>query len=467
MRLANHPQPLRVLLITEAGERFGGYLLIALLTIYLTEHLGWSAASALRTNGLFVALCYGLSLPAGLLADRRRAHAAAVGIGCGLMTAGYLFFTVGNSSASVAGLVLVAVGSGLFKPCLPALLGSLYVPSDPRRAEGFTAFYASANLGALFAPPAGEWLRHHYGWSVAFAVAAVVQFGTTLFFGRAWRGLDDTSLGTVHPVRPEPRPDTPLSSAERWRLASVFMLVGCSLWFYIALQQAGSTLMLLARDHTDRWLTLPRTAGLVVWEIPVGWLASIHAGLVIPLSPMVTALWKWYSRSGRVLSPRAQMAIGMALLAVAFGSLLPPLWLGASERIGFGWLLVCYTALSLSEICIGPLAYSLAGHVAHARYVGLLLGFSLLLTAIGSFLGGELGARLWTRWPPRDFFAALAVASLGACFVLIWPVTPLLLGKDHMAPGPGPGRGNEGSSLDRAGNVVRDDSADAHWPVKQ
>lgn len=420
MRLADHPPLLRVLLLTELGERFGAYLLFALLTIYLTERIGWSAGPALRVNGAFLALCYGLAVPAGCWADRARAHSTAITAGCALMTAGYLFLAIGSSWACLAGLLLLAVGSGLFKPSMPALIGELYAEVDPRKEEAFTLFYASANLGALFAPPIGEWLRRNHGWAATFGFAALVQLGAMASFRGAWRAVSRSACQKRHPFAAEwigKTPGLPRCRDERRRLHTFLFLTALSLWFWIGLQQTSGSLMLFARDHTIRYVKIPLSTGWKECEIPVGWLASIHAGLVIVLAPLITTLWSWRRRTGQPVSGPGQMAWGMALLALAYGSLILPISSVAGGRIEFGWLLLCYTALSLAEVCVGPLGYSLVSQCAPTGYAGMLMGAWLAVTALGSFLAGEMGARLWTRWAPQQFFTWLAVGSI-VCAVL-------------------------------------------------
>lgn len=422
MSFARHPPLLRVLIITELGERFGGYLLLALLTIYLTEQLGWTAAKALRVNGVFLALCYGLSLPCGLWADRAPARSTAIVTGCALMTGGYLFLAFGSTWACLAGLSFLAIGNGLFKPTMPALIGELYTASDPRREEAFTLFYAGANLGAIFAPPIGEWLRRNYGWAAAFSVSALVQLGTTAYFRHAW-GATRASAGQKQPNYSADRVHKmrrlPLRLDERRRLHWFLFMTVLSLWFWVALQQTGGSLTLFARDHTDRLITVPLSGHWKQLEIPVGWLASIHAGLVIMLSPIITLLLGWRQRLGRAISGPVQMAIGTALLAVAYGALILPLSSREASRVGFSWLFLCYTALSLAEIFVGPLGYSLVSSCAPAGYSGLLMGMWLAVTSVGSFLAGEVGARLWTRWSPLQFFAFLALGCVVICALLV------------------------------------------------
>ena len=65
-----HPRGLSTLFFTEMWERFGYYLMIAIFTLYLNEHLNMSEADAASLYGLYIALVYLSPLFGGVLADR-------------------------------------------------------------------------------------------------------------------------------------------------------------------------------------------------------------------------------------------------------------------------------------------------------------------------------------------------------------------------------------------------------------
>ena len=50
------------------------------------------------------------------------------------------------------GMVLIALGTGLLKPNISAMVGNLYSEDDPRRDSGFSIFYMGINIGAVLAP---------------------------------------------------------------------------------------------------------------------------------------------------------------------------------------------------------------------------------------------------------------------------------------------------------------------------
>src|SRR5205085_11016103 len=72
-----------------------------------------------------------------------------------------------------SGLALIVIGTGLLKPNVGALVGSLYEDGDTRRDAGFSIFYMGINLGAFLGPIIGGYLAQKVDWHVGFASAGV------------------------------------------------------------------------------------------------------------------------------------------------------------------------------------------------------------------------------------------------------------------------------------------------------
>ena len=100
------------------------------------------------------------------------------------------------------GLVLVAIGTGLFKPNMTGLVGALYAKGDERRDAGFSIFYMGINIGAFIAPLITGFLAQSAtfkGWlaSSGFDPAASWHWG----FGAAGVGMTIAMLVFRAPLR--------------------------------------------------------------------------------------------------------------------------------------------------------------------------------------------------------------------------------------------------------------------------
>jgi len=173
-----HPKGLYLLFATEMWERFSYYGMRALLVLSLVAGVGaanpgfgWSQAEALKLYGLFTGFVYFTPLIGGWLADNYLGQRKSVIIGGLVMAAGQ--FTLasaipGNLSLFYAGLVLLVIGNGFFKPNISTMVGDLYREGDARRDAAFTIFYMGINSGALLAPLVCSTLGENaaYGWRI-------------------------------------------------------------------------------------------------------------------------------------------------------------------------------------------------------------------------------------------------------------------------------------------------------------
>ena len=120
----------------------------------------------------YTSLVYLTPLVGGLLADRLIGLRASIITGGVLMAAGEIALTFASMPMFYAGLCLLIVGNGFFKPNISTIVGKMYRQGDPRRDRAFTIFYMGINLGAGLSPIVCGYLRIHYGFRYGFAVAA-------------------------------------------------------------------------------------------------------------------------------------------------------------------------------------------------------------------------------------------------------------------------------------------------------
>ena len=157
----NQPKGLFALALANTGERFGYYTMLAIFLLYLQAKFGFSAATAGQFYAIFLAAVYFMPVIGGILADKI-GYGKCVVTGVSVMFLGYLCLAIPTPASGlgiafmIAALLLIAVGTGLFKGNLQVLVGNLY--DDPKysakRDSAFSLFYMAINIGAMFAPSA-------------------------------------------------------------------------------------------------------------------------------------------------------------------------------------------------------------------------------------------------------------------------------------------------------------------------
>jgi proton-dependent oligopeptide transporter, POT family len=159
-----HPKGLFVLALTNMGERFGYYTMLAIFTLYLQAKFGLDSGLTGQIFGGFLAAVYFLPLLGGIIADKFLGYGKTIFFGVIIMFAGYALLATPSEPNSTGyimmftALFLISLGTGFFKGNLQALVGNLYDDSKyaVKRDLAFSIFYMFINIGAFFAPSAAE-----------------------------------------------------------------------------------------------------------------------------------------------------------------------------------------------------------------------------------------------------------------------------------------------------------------------
>jgi POT family proton-dependent oligopeptide transporter len=158
-----HPKGLYIAFFANMGERFGFYTMISIFVLFLQAKYGLNATAASFIYSIFMFGVYFFPLLGGFLADRCLGYGKTISLGLITMFLGYVLMAVPSALGSnfwlvVVALAVIALGTGLFKGNLQALVGNLY--DGPKygalRDRAFNIFYMGINIGAMFAPTASE-----------------------------------------------------------------------------------------------------------------------------------------------------------------------------------------------------------------------------------------------------------------------------------------------------------------------
>src|SRR5437867_7864821 len=409
-------------------ERFSYYGMRGFLILYMVKALGFTDVHAGSVYGNYVGSVWLAAIFGGVIADRWLGHYRSVLLGGIIIALGHFTLAFHALQFFYAGLSLIVLGTGLLKPNVSTLVGSLYDQGDERRDAGFSIFYMGINLGALLGPLVAGKLAEGVDWHLGFACAGV---GMTL-------GLVQYGLGRrrLQPAmdRLARRPGPPATTAvtgpaggftpEDWkRMTAVVVFFAFASLFWGAYEQAGSTLNLFA----DRYVHLE----LLGIQLYASWFVSIQAAFVILLSPFFA--WLWVKLGPRQPSSPAKFALALLFVGVAFIGLMPA---GAIAQGGTKvsplWLVGAYFIEELGELCLSPVGLSVVTKLAPTRIVGLMMGVWFLSNALGNKLAGWSAGFISTM-PLATLFGTTAVVMLGAALVMALLIKPVrnLMGGVH------------------------------------
>ena len=278
-----HPKGLYALALANTGERFGYYTMLAVFALFLRENFGLEAGTAGAIYSTFLGLVYFMPLVGGMMADKF-GFGRMVTLGISVMFGGYLLLSVplgGETIAMIAmmaALVLISVGTGLFKGNLQVMVGNLY--DDPKYADkrdsGFSLFYMAINVGSLFAPTTAVGIKHwaetslgyssndayHFSFMVACA-ALILSILIYYAFRFTFRHVEGgKKKGEAQVVVDNLTPEQ-----TKQRIVALCLVFAVVIFFWMAFHQNGLTLTYFADEFTNTTAVGFDTMLFNVWNL--------------------------------------------------------------------------------------------------------------------------------------------------------------------------------------------------------
>ena len=314
-----HPAGLFILFFTEMWERFSYYGMRAILVLFLVSATGlggweWAREDALKLYALYTLFVYITPLLGGLIADRIMGFKWAVVLGALLMTLGHASMAIETEFFFYAGLVLLVLGNGFFKPNISSMVSGLYENKEEKKDAGYTIFYMGINAGAFLGILLCGYIGEKVGWSYGFGLAGVFMLIGMLQFWFARRMFG--KIGDK-PLKKSEQGDLPMAEevdgigaddildsatndskleglnkkvkltpkVKKDRLIVLGVLAFFTIFFWMAFEQAGGSMTIFANDYTDRILTGDSAT----------WFSVINAIIVlVPLAVLTWVLFKLF-----------------------------------------------------------------------------------------------------------------------------------------------------------------------------
>jgi POT family proton-dependent oligopeptide transporter len=202
---------------------------------------------------------------------------------------------------------------------------------------------------------------------------------------------------------------------ERKSLVVIAVLFLAATVFWMAYEQAGSTLNLFADRSTNN--------SLFGFAFPASWYQSLPPLFIILFAPVFAALW--VRLGDRNPSSPAKFAIGLLLLGLGFALMIGAASAAASgERVSPLWLVLSYLLQTLGELCLSPVGLSAMSVLAPARIAGLVMGVWFLALSVGNYLAG-MASSFYEAMPLPKLFTIVTLTALGTAFVLALFIKPI------------------------------------------
>jgi POT family proton-dependent oligopeptide transporter len=371
----------------EAAERFSYYGMKGILIIFMLQYLmlmqgsrisdAMSNAEATSYVHLFASAVYFFPIFGAILSDillgKYRTILTLSVVYClghaALAVMGYQgvpFYWM------VAGLALIAIGSGGIKPCVSAHVGDQFGKTNSYLlSKVFGWFYFSINTGAFLSTLLIPWLLEWYGPHWAFGIPGVLMAIATVVFWMGRKVFIHVPPGGWRAFFGETFSREGISALGKLGIIYLFVAV-----FWALFDQMGSSWVLQAEDMDRRWLVITWLSSQIQAVNPILILAFI------PLFQFIV-----YPAINKVfpLTPMRKISIGLFVMVGAFATVA-----FAQERIdtgehpSIGWQVFAYALLTAAEVMVSITCLEFSYTQAPRKMKSVIMALFLMSVSLGN-----------------------------------------------------------------------------------
>ncbi len=382
------PAGIPYILINEGAERFAFYGMSSILVVFMTSYL-LARDGTLNVMGkeramtwfhLFNAAVYFLPFVGALLSDIWLAKYRTIIWFCLVYCAGFAAITFDHTHLGLgAGLVLIAIGSGVIKPCVAANVGDQFGESNKHLiSKVYSWFYFQINLGAAISMFICPSLLKNYGPFVGFGIPAVLMFVATVAYWLGRRKLVHIPAAGPDFVK-ETFSGEGLRAIIKLSIIFVFIIMFWSLFY-----QSQSAWVLQAKNMNLHWLGFT-------------WLPAqpqaMNPFLILVMIPLFSyviypALNKLFT-----LTALRKISIGMFITALSFViSAWIEVQISAGHKPSIGYQALAYVILTAAEVMVSITALEFSYTQAPKRMKSFIQAVFLLSISLGNAFTAAVNA---------------------------------------------------------------------------
>ena len=406
------------ILVNEGAERFAFYGMRCILTIFMTQYLlDRSGVLARYTDEQartifhgFVAVTYFACLLGALVSDIWLGKFRTILWFSAVNCVGLFVLALWPTQVGLyAGLGLVALGSGMIKPCVTANVGDQFTQDNQDlMARVYSWFYFAINVGATVSVLLTPELLDRMGPRIAFGAPAAAMLVATIAFwlgGRRFVHVPPAGIGFVKEC---------LGGEGLRALAKLGFLYCFIAVFWSLYDQMDSSWVLLA-ERMDRIV--------LGYEVKSSQLSALNSVLILILIPCFS--YGIYPAIGRIfpLTALRKISIGLFVTAVPFGlSMMLENRIAAGAHPSVLWMLLAHTALASAEVMVSITLLEFSYTQAPKRMKSFIMAVFYLSITLGNVFTAVVNQRIQNP----DGTSRLTGAGYYGFFTLIMLVTAVL-----------------------------------------
>lgn len=465
------PWGLSTLFFTEFWERFSYYGMRALLIFYLIDKvsnggLGFDTATGASIMSIYGSLVYMSSVIGGFISDRLLGSRRTVFWGGVLIMFGHIVLSLPLGAGALYGsIALIVLGTGLLKPNVSEMVGTLYTENDVRRDSGFTIFVMGINFGSLLAPYVVGTIGQTYNYHLGFSLAAIGMFFGLLQYWYGGRHLSAASLQPSDPIEPGEGKGLiqrlllvvvlvvvvlgAMAGFKAFNVNNVILLISLlgiaiPVWYFIMMLSSKKTTKV---ERSRVWAYVPIfIASVLFWAIEEqgsvvlalfaakqtqlnlgfikllpSWFQMLNPLFIIIYGPIFA--WFWVKLGKRQPSTPAKFSWGLLFAGLSFLVMVIPISIhGTSFKVSALWLVLSWVIVEIGEMLISPVGLSATTKLAPKAFQSQMMSMWFLGDAAAQAINAQL-VKLYTPANEMAYYGILGVIVM-AFGILLFTLVP-------------------------------------------
>lgn len=378
--------------LSRTLERASFYGLRSLIVLYMIgEIIQMEKVEALKIYGWFTASFLFSKIIGAILGDLIIGNKKAIIFGGIIQALGAFSFCIPSTTGLYIGLFLIVLGGGLYTPNIISNFGKLYLNKTKLLDAGFTIFYLAVNLGAFFGILSIGYLGEKYGWNIGFIIAGILMLLSIIpiIFSK-----DKKIEGT-----------TENKATVNQRIINIIIaFVIVSLFWSI--YEIGNIRIFDLQQKLSEISTL---------NIPKSMWTSLNSVFSLPISVLAIIAWTFFYSNQFF-----KLTVGFIFGAISFGILflIPEI---PTEKHTIIYFLSLFF-LSISEIHIAPIIYSILTKNSNPKYLAILISLAFIPTRLFSVLFSLFSEKFYDNpiFSLKFGLIAMIIVSIGLIIFVKW-----------------------------------------------
>ncbi|MCS4488663.1 peptide MFS transporter [Streptococcus sciuri] len=460
-----HPRGLATLFSTEMWERFSYYGMRAILLFYMyygvsKGGLGFNQTTAASIMSIYSSLVYLSGTIGGFVSDRILGTRKTVFYGGVLIMFGHIVLALPfGAPALFVSMAFIILGTGLLKPNVSEMVGSLYDKTDNRRDAGFSIFVFGINLGAFIAPYAVGYLGQRINFHLGFSLAAIgMFFGLLQYVIDGKKYLPDSTLYPADPLKPEEKTklfrnvaialvlvflifsglavsghlsvgtviniftvvaifipiyyfikilsSSKITQEERSRVFSYIPLFVAGVLFW-GIEEQGSVVLALFADEQTR-LSFHFFGNVI--SFPSSFFQSVNPLFVMLYVPIFA--WLWAKLGDKQPSSPVKFSYGLIAAGLSFIWMIVPIALhGTSAKVSPWYLVGSWAIIIVGEMLISPIGLSVTTKLAPKAFQSQMMSMWFLTSAAAQAVNAQI-VKFYTKDTEIAYFGAVGGVAI-------------------------------------------------------